>query len=202
MHQRHNHVERTALRPHRGTLVFLSACFTLGAGAGCLLASFFQKGSFTHLFSYLNGYFSILQSSESSGNPLISTFWEICRWPLFAGLMGTTLFGVVAVPALLVLRSFLLSYAVSVFVCLYGGWYGLLLSLSLFGVPALCSVVSLTMIGWNILFRHFNPQKGKGKDEKRLVSSILFILIWLVAGTIFQHWISPALLSRLTISIS
>ena len=183
-------------------LIFLCISFLLGIISGCALASFSQKESPAHLFSYLDGYFSVLESGGYSKASLLSTFWEIARWPLFAGLMGTTLFGVIALPALLCLRGFLLSYAISVLVCLYGGWRGLLLAFVVFGIPALCSVISLFIIGWNVLHHHHELRKNRSKaafttQNQQLILSLFAVILWTFFGTVAQHWITPVLLNRL-----
>ena len=189
--------------PGAAALLVLGAGFILGVLSGCLLASFSRGGSSAHLFSYLDGYFSLLETGGGAETTLFSTFWEIGRWPLFAGLMATTLFGVIALPGLLLVRGFLLAYAVSVFICLYGGWNGLLLAAVIFGVPALSSVASLFIIGRYVLCRHGRERPAGGREDngtrKRLLAAVFPVLLWIFCGTVIQHWISPVLLNRLAL---
>ena len=181
-------------------LILMTVCFTIGLFLGCLLASFFRESGDPYLFSYLDDYFMLLENGGEMECSLFSTLWEVLRWPLFAGLLGTTLFGVVAIPVLLFLRGILLSYALSVLVCIYGGWRGLLMSLCIFGVPALCSVISLFLIGW-VVQDHYARNRGNARrgelSFRRILSCLLTLLILIAAGTFTQHWICPALLRRL-----
>lgn len=196
MNKRYGRGKMGSVKPRSAALILLSACFVLGVLLGCLLASIFQKGSAEPLFSYLNGYFSVLEAGELSESSLLSTFWEIGRWPLFAGLMATTLFGVVALPALLLLRGFLLSYAVSVLVCLYGGADGFLFSAVIFGVPAFSSTLSLFIIGQLVLPDGTQAMNGRKRwDHRQLAVCSFAIFICLFLGTVIQHWICPALLN-------
>ena len=200
MNRRYRAGEVTLGSPSLSPLILMTACFALGLFLGCLLASFFQESGDPHLFSYLDDYFLLLENGGEMESSLLATLWEVLRWPLFAGLMGTTLFGVVAVPVLIFLRGILLSYALSVLVCIYGGWRGSLLSLCIFGAPALCSVVSLFLIGWVVLHHHAHGRGSSHRGEtdlQRLLSCLLALFALVAAGTFVQHWICPALLRQL-----
>lgn len=201
MNKRQHQRKAGALPPALNALLLLGICSVLGMLFGCLLASFFQQGSAGHLFSYLDGYFSVMESGGRTETTLFSTFWEIGRWPLLGGLMATTLFGVIALPVLLFIRSFLLSYAVSVLICLYGSWNGLLLAAVIFGVPALSSVISLALIGKDVLCHRGREHHG-GREEPAarnlLIKTTFAVLLCVFLGTVIQHWISPVLLNQMS----
>ena len=200
MNKRHNLSGIKTQHPDFSSLMILSSCFLVGVCAGCILAAFFQQGSDPHLFSYLDEYFSVMEKGGKNEINFFSTVWEFIRWPLLAGLMGATLFGVIALPVLLCLRGFLLSYAISILISLYGGWYGLLLALCIFSAPAFTSVAILFLIGRIVLCRHIHGQSGtqKGNVGRLQMQKILVMsLVWIAVGIFLQHWICPALLRGL-----
>jgi len=182
---------------HIPSLVIIILLFSFGLTMGCAFASFLRPDADSLLFSYLNEYFTLLNSGKSGGSPsLPATFWEFFRWPLFATLIGTTLIGTFTAPALLLLRGFLLSYAISVFIRFWGT-DGLLWAAVIFGLPALCSVVSLFIISLDILSFHRSINDSIAKTT--VFSHLLFTAIILSVGSLIHHWLSPVLLRLLTV---
>ena len=180
-------------------LIFLAACFAAGLIAGCVFASYLGQDAGVHLSSYLDGYFSLLKQDEADWPSLGAVFWEVLRWPLFAGVLGVTAFGAVAVPVVFCVRGFLLSYAVSVFLQLFGS-DGLLLAVSIFGISAVLSVTALFVIGldafeWGRTLTNGVRYDGKERApiKKRLLLHAAFAACWLSVGALAQYWLSPVI---------
>lgn len=189
---------------HFSVLLFLSICFGLGLILGCALAFYLEVKTDTQLLAYLNDYFSLAQENRAEFPSLISVFWEVFRWPLIAGLLGLTLLGLIAVPLTFLARGFLLSYAISVFVRLYG-ISGLPLAASVFGLSALLSVTALFWVGVDafVCGRTLNgagkkEQKERLQSQKSLIVHTVGTLCWIAVGTAVQYWLSPILLRNVT----
>lgn len=181
-------------------LIFLAGCFGIGLIMGCVLASYLGQGVDVRLSAYLDGYFSVVEQEGAAASSLLSTFWEVFRWPLAAGVFGLTAFGVVAIPVIFCVRGFLLSYAVAVFVQLWGG-AGLLLALSIFGLSAILSVTALFVVGldtfeWGRTLTSAVRHEGRERAplKRRLLLHAGAAACWLTAGALLQHWLSPVLL--------
>lgn len=192
---------------HLPALIFLTGCFGIGLLFGCVFASCLKQGSDLQLSSYLESYFSVLQDSGGVQPRFLSSLWEMLRWPLAVSLLGTTALGALAIPAILCLRGFLLSYTVSVFVLIFGT-DGLLLALAIFGISAILSVASLFVAGIDAfeLSRTFGGRercevRDRTAIKQRLIRRLLVIVGCLIVGTIVQNWLSPILLKVIVDSI-
>lgn len=181
-------------------LIFLTACFGLGLLAGCLFASYLGADAGSHLLSYLNGYFSLLEEGTVTAPSFPAVLWEVFRWPFAAGILGLTAFGTLAVPALFCVRGFLLSYTVSVFLLLFGS-EGLPLALAVFGISAVLSVTGLFLVGidafeWGKTLVAGTGREGKDKAplRRRLIYHAAATVCWLTVGAVVQYWLSPVLL--------
>ena len=130
----------------RSALLCLTVCFAVGAAGGCMFAGLLGADTQTRLLDYFGSYFTALRDSGAIRPSLLSTLWEVVRWPLLAFLLGFTALGVVGLPALFCVRSFLLSYAVAVLVRLYGVM-GLLTALAVFGVSGFLVLPALFTLG-------------------------------------------------------
>lgn len=131
-------------------LVCLTVCFAVGAVAGCLFAGALGEASQVRLTAYLRDYLTALRDGDVILPSLFSTVWELSRWPLLAFLLGFTALGVPGLPAVFLVRGFLMSYSAAVFVRLFGG-AGLLAALGAFGVSGLFSLPALFILGVDAL---------------------------------------------------
>lgn len=108
-------------------LITVASAFCIGGLAGMLLAAQVGGGGHDSLAAYIEGYLAAAKSGSVVLSPgLLSVLWESVRWPLFAFLMGFTALGVLGIPTLFAVRGFLLSFAVSSFVRMFGGTGGIL----------------------------------------------------------------------------
>ena len=195
MNKRYHSLASSEPGIHVPSMVILILLFALGLTIGCAFASFLQPETDSQLFSFLKDYFSLLNSGEGKSPSLWADFWELLRWPLLSALMGSTMFGILTAPALLLLRGFLLSYSISIFIR-YFGLNGILVALVVFGIPALCSIVSLFVIGLDILTFHL--LKNGNPSKKIIISHLLVVAAILTTGTFLHHWLSPVLLHYLS----
>lgn len=98
-------------------LILMLVCFLCGVLIGFALAYF--GGSSEALRSYLQDYLRL----AARGNlelSFFSVFWDCIRWPLLVIVFGFTALGVLAIPALLLVRGFLLAYTATCFSVLLG----------------------------------------------------------------------------------
>lgn len=182
-------------------LLCLAACFAAGAVGGCFFAGALDEDAATSLFDYFGGYFASIESGLTLHFSLLSAVWEVLRWPLLTFVLGFTVLGVVGLPVAFCVRGFLLSYAVSVLVRLYGA-AGLVAALAVFGfsdffvLPALFTLgvdafrAAGSMAG-NLLGdsrRTFSP--GQGRLFRTGCCSLL-----LATAAVLQLQLTPVLLS-------
>ena len=175
-----------------GLSKMLALCFIAGTALGCAFASSLDSTADSQLLSYLTGYFSLLKSGINNTPSFWATIWEILRWPLFSGLLGSTLLGLFISPLLLSLRGLFLSFTVSIFIRFFG-LGGLLFSFSALGVPALCSVLSLFTISLDVITYHRSKKAGIA-IPKSILYHFAIVFLLLVTGTLLHRWLSPILL--------
>lgn len=102
-------------------LLLLLICFLSGALVGFAMAYFGEHSD--DLGAYLQDYLSLAARGDLDLS-FISVFWDCIRWPVFVIAFGFTALGVLAIPAVLLVRGFLLSYTATCFAVLLG-WSGL-----------------------------------------------------------------------------
>jgi uncharacterized membrane protein SpoIIM required for sporulation len=127
-------------------LVVTAAAFSLGGILGCALALSVSGGGGDSLSSYVSGYLAAAQSTEMPLPGVLSTAWSVARWPLLTVLMGFTAIGLIGIPVLFATRGFLLSFAISAFIQMFGIKGGLLAFLT-FGLTGILSVPALFVLG-------------------------------------------------------
>ena len=181
-------------------LIFLALCFGAGLALGCCFASYLGGEAGSCLSDYLGGYFSLIRENGAERPSFFSVLWETARWPLAAGALGLTAFGVLAVPGIFLARGFLLSYSVSVFLLLFGS-AGLPLALSVFGLSCVLSVCGLFAVGpdafeWGKAAVAAPAKDGRDRAplRRRLIYHSASAAAWIVFGSVIQYWLSPALL--------
>ena len=126
--------------------LILSACFVAAALLGCLMAQQAGEGSMEALECYLLDYLSMYREIGGVSPSLWTVIWELCRWPVFIFILGFTALGAMAIPAIFCIRGFLLSYAVAVFLRVFGR-VGAGAALAAFGVPVLGILPAMFLLG-------------------------------------------------------
>lgn len=181
-------------------LLCLTVCFAVGALAGCFFAGVLGGETQRHLSAYLGDYFAVLRDGEPVAPSLFSAAWELCRWPLLVFVLGFTALGAVGVPVVFLVRGFLLSYSVAVFVRLFGV-AGLAAAAAVFGVCAVFVLPALFVLGADAMGGAMALAAafwGEGKrpavfGRGRLLRAGGCGLL-LAAGAGVQLWLTPALL--------
>ena len=133
-------------RSRMPALLFLSGCFFCGVLAGCLWADSVAESGGAALSEYISCYLAALQEGNVTTSSFGATLWDVFRWPLFTILAAFTVPGLVVIPAIFLLRGFLLSFSVACFVRVLGS-AGILLALVLFGVSGVLSLPILFILG-------------------------------------------------------
>ena len=108
--------------------VFLSIFFLLGSFAGCFIASY--GGDEQSLISEAATFTEIRQTTA------VSAFISVFKYPLIVFIVGLSAVGVAAIPAIMFVRGFLLSFSIATLVRLYGV-SGLTFAASIFWVQCL-----------------------------------------------------------------
>lgn len=187
-------------RKGRGPLFFLCLFFLIGALLGSIFA--LLGGSHPQLAQQLDIFF---QSVAQDGPPDVSwwsTLWEALSWPLLLVLLSFGPPGVVGIPCVFLIRGFLLSYACSSFVAMYGlhglGWNALF-----FGVSALFLLPICVCIGhWaftNACQRCFPLDASpcaRPSGPMLMYCGILLCLFLFLQGHILPIWL-PELCQKL-----
>lgn len=206
--ERGNYVKKQLLNRLRGpgleqrsALLCLAACFAAGAVGGCFFAGALDADAATSLFDYFGVYFASIENGQALHLSLLSAVWEVVRWPLLAFVLGFTALGVVGLPVAFCVRGFLLSYAVSVLVRLYGA-IGLVAALAVFGFSGFFILPALFTLGVDAFRGAGSMTENLLGDSRRTLSpgqGRLFragccsLLLALAAALQFQ--LTPALLS-------
>ncbi|WP_368241635.1 hypothetical protein [Intestinimonas butyriciproducens] len=182
-------------------LITVASAFCIGGLAGMLLAAQVGGGGHDSLAAYIEGYLAAAKSGSVVLSPgLLSVLWESVRWPLFAFLMGFTALGVLGIPTLFAVRGFLLSFAVSSFVRMFGGTGGILAFFA-FGITGLAAVPALFVLGVQS-FAGARELAGRALSGKKGVfpfGRAYWVRCALCAGAValsavLEYWAVPALL--------
>ncbi len=170
---------------------FIGFCFLLGALAGSFFASAFGGGDIS--IENMDAYISVSRA------PIISVLVSFFSYPLIVFICGFCVFGAAIIPIIIIFRGFLLSFAVTMLVRLFGGG-GLLFSLSLFAIycitalPCLFILSSQAMISASSLF---SVACGKGRKLSEQIFSksyflrTLFCAGILIAGALLEIFMTP-----------
>lgn len=185
----------------RSALLCLAVCFAAGAVGGCFFAGALDEDAATSLFDYFGGYFTSMENGQVLHLSLLSAVWEVVRWPLLAFVLGFTALGVVGLPVAFCVRGFLLSYAVSVLVRLYGS-VGLVAALAVFGVSGFFVLPALFALGVDA-FRVAGSMTGNLLGDSRRTFSpgqgrlfrAGFCCLLLAMAAVLQFQLTPILLS-------
>ena len=130
------------------------------------------------------------QETASAAPSLWKVFAVYFRFPLLAFLLGYCSFALAAVPILIAIQGFSLSFAASALVVSLGP-AGIPLALSSFGLRSLITIVCTLFIGLWALSR-VTGNNDKEQHAMRLFGICFFLLL---IGTILELTIMPALFS-------
>lgn len=126
-----------------GAVFLLCLSYACGIAGGFFMA---LLGDVSAAFSeYLKQYLLTYGSGGGELSP-VALIWDCVRWPLLTFILGLSPVGIIGIPAVLISRGFLLSYAVTVFSRLFS-LNGVFTALILFGVPAFLVVPVMFVIG-------------------------------------------------------
>lgn len=176
-------------------LAILAVCFALGALGGFFFSA--ANGQREELLDYLVRYFQLAGQGEGFEPSLLSSAWDLIRWPLAAVLLGLTALGTVGIPLLLAIRGFMLSFAAATFARLFG-LPGVAASLASFGLTVLVAVPVLFMVSQDAFQQSLNRLSGSAPMSvpwSRRLSSLVPGLSLLILAVALQHTVMPALLT-------
>lgn len=182
-------------------LLVVSCAFVSGGIAGLLVASQVAGEGQTTLAAYIESYLAAAQQRTAAAPGFFAVALDLLRWPCLAVFMGFLSLGVVGVPILFAVRGFLLSFAVSSFVRMFGGAGGML-AFSAFGLTGLLAVPALFVLGvqsFDMALRRLSAGAGKGSA---LPGSQYLVRCGSCFGALalcmlVEHWAVPALLGSL-----
>ena len=166
-------------------LLVVSCAFVSGGIAGLLVASQVAGEGQTTLAAYIESYLAAAQQRTAAAPGFFAVALDLLRWPCLAVFMGFLSLGVVGVPILFAVRGFLLSFAVSSFVRMFGGAGGML-AFSAFGLTDFwqfrrCSCWACRASIWPC----GGCLQGRGRGALSRGASI-----WCAAGRVLERWLS------------
>ena len=174
-------------------LVVLGICFAAGTLGGFLFSGWGEQSP--ELLDYLSRYFEIAAQGSGVEPGLLSSAWDLIRWPLASFLLGVSAFGVAGIPALLALRGFLLAYSAAIFARLFG-LPGVAASFAAFGVTALVAVPVLFVVSADAFRQSLGRLSGERPtswaQRAQALSPCAGVLVLAVA---LQQTLMPALLA-------
>ena len=187
----------------RAAVILLGGLFLLGGVLGCLAARCVEGESGTALQEYLRAY---LAMSRENGTVLSAAgiLWERFRFPLCILLMSFTAFGIVCIPAVLLLRGFLFSFSIACFIRLFG-WKGLLPAAALFGFSALVwlpALFEMSVLGLEQSYRLVQRCTGEKKEGMLQPSGGLMswgiCLAAMILSAGLEYFVVPRLVNALS----
>lgn len=174
-----------------GFLLFI-LCFSVGCITGSLLASL------TPMNSVLSDFIGISRL-ESVGVPYV--FFHFVRFHLVAFLLGSSIFGIILLPALSFLRGFALSCTAATIMSYFPN-NGIIMALVILGFPSVISLYCFFIIsvdGFMSSSRIFHLVRGASAPKKdKLYLRTLACLPLLALGTLIELKLVPYLVSLLT----
>lgn len=151
---------------------------------------------------YLQTYLEAARTGNAIPPELATAVWEAARWPMFTLLLSFTALGTIGIPAIFAVRGFLLSFAVSSFVRIFGS-AGAILAFFAFGFTGIISLPALFLLGVQGLVSAA-ALAGKllvgGKNAPSLPGRVFWLRSGLCAAAlalsaILECWAVPALLT-------
>ena len=174
-------------------LFVLLIVFAIGALFGFILA--FLSEPSTELKSYLTNHFDVAAKSEF-GLSFFSVLWDCIRWPLLVFVFRFTAAGIVVIPAIFLVRGFLLSYTAACFGVLLGN-VGVIAAAVLFAVTVLLILPILFVIGCECFCGACARLPGlSSAGESRLRAEVFLPSFGVLAIAVSLQWtVVPILLS-------
>ncbi len=170
----------------------LILCFSAGCIAGSLLAPI------TPMNSALSDYIGISRL-ESAG--ALNVFIHFVRFHLVAFLLGSSMLGIVLLPALSFLRGFALSCTAATIISYYPG-NGIIMAAVILGFTSVISLACFFIIALDAFMsasRIFHLVRGASAPRKdKLYLRTLACLPLLAIGTLIELKLVPYLVSLLT----
>lgn len=172
----------------------LGICFCLGITFGLAFAvlGMSNSGLQRHLTDYLE---SIARSEVSL--PLISVVWNCFCWPMLFFLLAYIPLGIVLIPVAILVRGFLLAYAITC-VGLSLGSEGVFISIIVFSIPSLFVVPIIFLIGCeSIRVIHTTshtdiPHRHAHRIELLLLSFCVLFIAVILQKTVIPHLFTTA----------
>lgn len=176
----------------------------LGALLGLLAASMVSEESCDSLKQFFLSYTELTPGRTYTWSGFFQTLWYFVRFPLLILLAGFSALGVFVIPAVLSLKGFSFSFAVSALVLLYG-LPGLIAAAVFFGLADFVFIPILFLIGgWNWdLSCHIAFGRAIGGGRPSIRSSILLLgaaILALTVITFFSFRLLVLLLPHLVFS--
>jgi stage II sporulation protein M len=190
-------------------LAFLSVFFLCGSVAGCATASYIGGDGSSSLVRYVTGYISMVRENGAGSTDLLTAFFNTFKYHIAAFIIGFTSLGIAFIPALMAIRGFFLSFAVTSFVKMFGA-SGLLLSVGIFGFQRLLTLPCLFVISVqafsssNALFLMATGKRKKSPTP--LYGGAYFTrcgicVVVLIFCSLFEAFITPAIISVIVANI-
>lgn len=129
-------------RPSNDTffgLMVLVIFFLCGIVVGTLSASTLDDQSALALKSSMTQHLHQITNSTDASPGLVSVFWSLGRYQLFALFLSFSLLGVVCLPIVSGMKGFFLSFSIAAFIRIFGS-SGLPVAFALFGTAALITI--------------------------------------------------------------
>lgn len=163
-----------------------------GALAGFFFSSIFSQDG--ELLDHLQRYFQFVGSSEGAEPSLLSSVWDMVRWPLFAFLLGCSVLGTVGLPILMAVRGFMLSFASAAIVRLLGA-PGLAAAAVSFGLTASIAIPVLFVIARDAFRRSLGCLSGSPLSALPVrLKSVVPCIGLLILAAALQQTVMPVLL--------
>ncbi len=174
-------------------LPILSICFAAGALGGFFFSGW--GGDNPELLDYLSRYFQMTGQGNGAEPSLLSSAWDLARWPLAAFLLGGAALGAVGIPILLAARGFLLAFAATSLARLFG-LPGMAASLVSFGVTALIAVPVLFVVALDAFRQSLGRLSGdRAPAWNQRLQALAPCAGLLVLAVSLQQTLMPALLT-------
>lgn len=187
----------------KAALLLVSGGFLFGAVLGCLMAASVSGDGATVLADYIRSVVQGIQAGTQASPALFLTIWNVFRWPLLALLMSFSFLGIAGIPALCMIRGFLLSYCAAAFARMFGA-PGVLLAFVLYGCSSLLSVPALFALGTQGVSHGIElRQQMRGKktaawwpDQRRALTCVVCMGV-LAVCTALEMTVVPALVGKM-----
>ena len=157
------------------TYILCISFFICGCIVGTFVSGLIQEGD--ELYKYLSSYLSFVDAGGYDTD-FFSVFVGNMKYPVFAVLLGLSIFGVLGIPLLSGVRGFFLAFSISAMVRTFGG-DGVMLSLAVFGISTLFTLPCFFMLA------------AQGTEASALLLGLAFKKGHQVSGSIYGRtfWI-------------